>query len=124
MDITEKNIRPLLLSAVSSPTTDFINAINIAMADISNALNGSRVDLKETISEYFRAVATYYLDQALSSFSLFGLRITIRLSSHQKNCVIQAVLNQIYTYSDGAAEMVDLFQNTATAIAVIKQVQF
>ena len=126
MDITENNIRPLLLSAVPSPTTDldFINAINVAMADISNALNGTRIDLKGTISEYFRAVATYYLDQALTSLSLFGLRITIRLSSYQKTCAIQAIFNQIFTYTDGASEMVDLFQNTATAIAVIKQVWF
>ena len=124
IDITVNNIRPLLLSAVPSPTTDFINAVNVAMVEFTNALTGSRVDLKSTISKYFRAVATYYLDKALSSFSLFGFRITIRLSSYQKNCAIQAIFNQIYTYTDGAAEMVDLLQNTATAIAVIKQVQF
>ena len=123
IDITENNIRPLLLSIVPSPTTDFVNAVNVAMVEFTNALTGSRVDLKSTISKHFRAVATYYLDKALSSFSLFRVRI-IRLSNYQKICAIQATFNQIYTYTDGAAEMVDLLQNIATAISVIKQVQF
>ena len=122
-DITENNIRPLLLSAVSSPTTDFINAVNVAMTDISNALTGRRVDLRETISRYFRVVATHYLDRALSSFTVFGIRVQIRLNENQKNCAIQAVFNQIYKYTDGTAEMVDLLQNIASAIGVIKQVR-
>jgi len=55
-DITENNIRPLLLSAVPSPTTKFIKTLNVTMADISNALtgNGVEVNLEKTISKYFK----------------------------------------------------------------------
>ena len=127
IDITENNIRPLLLSAVPSPPAKFIKTLNVTIADISNALtgNGVEVNLEKTISKYLKVVASYYLDKALTFFSVLGVRIPIALSNQQKNCATRALYDQIYNYTNGIgdhAEFIDLFQNIESAVAILKQV--
>ena len=122
-DITENMVRPLLLSAVSPPTDNFTASVDVAMSDIKAALNGYNVGLKNTLSNYVRAVAAHRLDEVLSSIDLgFGFKVNIVLTKKQKECAIQFGFNHVYNNTDAAAELVSLLQNISTAVGVIKQV--
>ena len=123
MDITENTVRPLLLSAVSPPTDNFTAAVDTTVSGITAALNGNSVDLKQTLYNYVRAVATQRLDEVLGSVDLgFGFKIVITLTEEQKECAVQFGFNHLYNNTDAAAELVSLLQNISTAVGVIKQV--
>ncbi|XP_065903024.1 uncharacterized protein [Dysidea avara] len=122
MDITENTVRPLLLSAVSPPTDNFTAAVDTTVSGITAALNGNSVDLKQTLYNYVRAVATQRLDEVLGSVDLgFGFKIVITLTEEQKECAVQFGFNHLYNNTDAAAELVSLLQNISTAVGVIKQ---
>ena len=110
-------IRPLLLSVVKRPTSEFTTAVNNAMIDISRALAGSNVDLKVTFRNYFKAIAVAYFDKAVDS-----LPVRISVSSRLASCGSEALFNQIYSTTDSAVKLIDLLHNITRAIAVIKQV--
>ena len=80
-------------------------------------LDGKHVDLKESIANYFRAVALNYVDDALDL-----LPFSIRLSSSQKQCASKVLFNHIYDNTESAAKLIDLIQNISVAVSVIKQV--
>jgi len=122
-DIIENTVRPLLLSAVSPSTDNFTASVDVAISEITAALSGYSVDLKQTIYKYVRAVAAHRLDEVLSSIDLgFGLTVNITLSEKQKECAVQFGFNHIYNNTDAAAQLVSLLQNISTAVTVIKQV--
>ena len=114
-DITEDIVRPLLLSAVSSPTPEFSASVDVTIINITNALNGDNVNLTTVLSEYFMAVSRVYFDQTINS-------IMLNLSNGQINCGTRAVFNHIYTNTNTTLQLVDLFQNISTAMRIIKQV--
>jgi len=90
------------------------------MSEIESALNGNRVDLKNTIEIFFRAVAIEYLNIVID---FVQEKIPFpKLDSTRKRCVIDSIFNQIYKHTDATDELVDLLQNIATAVGVIKQV--
>ena len=80
-------------------------------------LDGKHVDLKESIANYFRAVALNYVDDALDL-----LPFPIRLSSSQKQCASKVLFNHIYDNTESAAKLIDLIQNISVAVSIIKQV--
>ena len=126
-DITENNIRPLLLSLVKPPTTGFRTAVDKATADIDRALNGNKVDLKNTVLTFFRAVAIEYYNSAVEfvkqKLTLGPIKISLpTLDSAQERCAIDGILKQIYTHTDGTDQLIDLFQSISTALKVIKEV--
>ena len=126
-DITQNNLRPLLLGIIKPPTAAFKRAVDRAMIDFDSALNGSKVDLKNTVLVFFRAVAAEYYDAAvkiLEDALDFGfIRLSLpTISSTQKQCVIDKILRQIYSDTDATDELINLLQNAATAVGVIKQV--
>ena len=121
LDITQNNIRPLLLSPVSSPNADFIAAIGVAMSDISDALNGSAaVNLTNTFFNYFSAVSNSYFDEVVDAVSVSG--ISLGLNSQQTDCGVQAVFNNVYTNTDQIAELIELFHNISRAVGLIQRV--
>jgi len=121
-DIIYNVIRPLLLSAVSTPTSEFNVSIDAALVDVTNALNGYSVNLTITLSDYFKAVSRVYFDQAINSFTIGGQSVSLDLNDDQTDCGVQAVFNHVYTNADAAAELVELFQNISTAISIINKV--
>ena len=97
------------------------------MSEIDSALNGNRVDLKNAIEIFFRAVAIEYLNTVINfvqeKLTLGPIKIPFpKLDSTRKRCVIDSIFNQIYKHTDATDELVDLLQNIATAVGVIKQV--
>ena len=126
-DITENNIRPLLLSVVNPPTTEFSAAVDKATADIDTTLNGSKVDLKNTVVTFFRAAAIEYYNSAVEfvkqKLTLGSITISLpTLNLTQERCAIDGILKQIYTHTDATDQLIDLLQNIATAVKVIKKV--
>ncbi|XP_065903018.1 uncharacterized protein [Dysidea avara] len=120
LDITQNNIRPLLLSPISSPNADFIAAIGVAMSDISDALNGSAaVNLTNTFFNYFSAVSNSYFDEVVDAVSVSG--ISLGLNSQQTDCGVQAVFNNVYTNTDQIAELIELFHNISRAVGLIQR---
>jgi len=120
LDITQNNIRPLLLSPVSSPDAGFLTAVTTAMTDISNALNGSCVNLTNTFFNYFTAVSNSYFDEVVDAVSING--ISLGLNSQQTNCGVQAVFRQVYTNTDQIAELIELFHNISRVVGLIQRV--
>ena len=106
-------MRPLLLSAVPSPSPHFTAAVNDTLADIVSVLNGSSVNLTVAYSQYAKAVVFHYcnITPTLSS----------SMSNSSSNCVNQAILNHVHK-TDYAAELVELFENISAAIKILKQV--
>ena len=101
-------MRPLLLGAVSPPSSNFTAAVNDAITDITNLLNGSDVNLTITFHGYISAVIFNYLslDETYTSDS----------------CVSQAIFNHVYTKTGSVAELIELLQNISTVIKILKQV--
>ena len=122
-DITDDFIRPLLRSAVpfDEITADFNVSINATLLDITNALNGSNVNLTRTLFDYFLAVSRVYFDEALDAINSIPF-VNLNLNVDQVQCGVRAVFNQIYTNANATAEMVELIQNISQAISIIKQV--
>ena len=119
-DVINNVVRPLLYSPVPSPPpSSFREAVNTVIRDIETVLNGKHVDLKETIANYFRAVALYHLNDILDSFPLS----LIRLSDSQKRCASQVLFDRVYTTTESAEKLIGLFQNISVAVSVIKQVR-
>ena len=100
-------MRPLLLSAVSPPSSNFTAAVNDAITDITNLLNGSDVNLTVTFHGYINAVASNLLslDEASSD-----------------GCISQAIFNHVYSKTGSVAELSELLQNISTVIKILKQV--
>jgi len=121
MGILDDVVRPLLLSPVSSPPSNFINTVDSVIDDIHRVLDGYRVDLKVTVANYFEALALNYLEDTLKSYPLLRF---IRLTITQKRCASRVLFNHIYTNTKSTAELIDLFQNISTAVAIIKQVGY
>jgi len=121
MDITENNIKPLLLSPVSSPNVNFNAAVRSVMMDIFNALNGSGVNLTNTFFRYFIAVSNSYFDDVVNAFTLQGIPLSI--DSQHANCGVQAVLRHIYTNTDQIVDLIELFHNISRAIGIIQRVR-
>lgn len=115
--VIEDVLRPLLLSVVSSPSSSFITVVNSVIDDVNIVLNGKHHDLKVTIADYFKAVALYYVDEALDSFPF-----PLSLTQGKKECASKVFFNHIYDNTESAAELIDLFQNISVAVGVIKQV--
>ena len=101
-------MRPLLLSAVSPPSSNFTAAVNDAITDIANLLNGSDVNLTITFHGYINAVVFNYLslDETATSDS----------------CVSQAIFNHVYSKTGSVAELIELLQNISTVIKILKEV--
>ena len=132
-NLKEDIIKPLLLSAVPSPTSDFHSAVNHAMTDIDKALNGSKVNLKVTFRKYIKAIAVAYFDKAVAhlnkeikkKFDSLPVPIpapVINVNSHLASCGAEALFNQIYGTTASAVQLIDLIQNITRAIGIIKQV--
>ena len=118
LDVTENIIRPLLLSVVSSPTSEFNASVNVTVMNITRVLNDDYVNLTSVLSEYFMAVSRAYFVQEINSDG----DIMLNLSNSQITCGAQAVFNQIFTNTNAVLQLVDLFQNISTAMRIIKQV--
>jgi len=104
---------------VPSPTSDFSAAVNIAVADIVNVLNGSNVNQTMIFFKYFKAVAAYYFDEVASKISKINITT---ISDSIKNCGSQVILDHIYSETDSLDELIDLIQNISTTIRILKQV--
>ena len=74
-----------------------------------------------TVANYFEALALNYLEDTLKSYPLLRF---IRLTITQKRCASRVLFNHIYTNTKSTAELIDLFQNISTAVAIIKQVTY
>ena len=124
-DITYDFIRPLLRSAVPSDeiTDDFNLSIDATLLDIINTFNGSNVNLTRTLFDYFLAISRVYFNDVLTSVNDF-LPINVNLDSNQIQCGVRAVFNRIYTNTDAATELIELFQNISQGIRIIKQVYY
>ena len=120
MNIIDDILRPLLLSVVPSPPPSFIATVNSVINDINTVLNGKHVDLKDTIANYFKAVAIYYFDDAVDSIPLLR---SIRITDTQKECGTEVLFNHIYDNTESAAKLIDLIQNISVAVSIIKQVR-
>ena len=101
-------MRPLLLSAVSPPSSNFTASVNDAITDIANLLNGGDVNLTITFHGYINAVVFNYLslDETHTSDS----------------CVSQAIFNHVYNKTGSVAEFIELLQNISTVIKILEQV--
>ena len=119
-DTIENVIKPLLLSPVSPPTSDFTAEVNDVVEDIKTALTGSNVDLKVTFRNYFKAIAVAYFDRAVDK--LFSSFISRRISNRLASCASEALFNQIYSTTDSAVHLIDLLHNITRAVGVIQQV--
>ena len=113
-------IKPLLLSPVSPPTSNFTAKVNDAVEDINTALNGSNVDLKVTFRNYFKAIVVAYFDKAVDE--LFPSFISGLISNNLTSCASEALFNQIYSTTDSAVHLIDLLHNITRAVGVIQQV--
>lgn len=111
-------MRPLLLSVISHPNDDFTAKVDSVMSEITFALNGNHIDLKQTLYKYVRAVAANRLDELLDNSNLFSISLT----EEEKECAIQHAFHYVYNNTDAASEMVALLQNISTSVGVIKQV--
>ena len=108
-------MRPLLLSAVSSPSSDFTAAVNDTMSDIVSALNDSSVNLTATFSEYVKAVAFYHFNETVS--------LNANITESLIHCISQEILNHLYSKTSSAIEvLIELLHNISTAIRILKQV--
>lgn len=117
----------MLLSIVQPLTTGFKIAVDEAMSDIDSALNGNKVDLKKTILIFFRAAAKEYYHSAVEfveeKLTLGPIKVSLpKFDSIQEICAIDGILSQIYNHTDATDGLVDLLQNIATPVNVIKQV--
>jgi len=101
---------------VSSPTSDFTAAVNIAVTNIVNVLNGSNVNQTLIFFKYFKAVAAYYFDEVASEINITTISDSI------KNCGSQVILDHIYNKTDSLDELIELIQNISTTIRILKQV--
>ena len=101
-------MRPLLLSAVSPPSSNFTSAVDDAITKISDLLNGSDVNLTVTFHEYINAV-------------VFNL-LSIDETSISDGCVSQAIFNHVNSKTGSVAELSELLQNISTVIKILKQV--
>lgn len=108
--IADDIMRPLLLSAVSSPSSNFTTAVNDAIIDIVNGLNGSNVNLTLTLYKYTEAVI------------LSKLSIDANISDGLKDCVSQTMVNHMFSKLGSVSELVELFQNISVVIRIFKQV--
>ena len=101
-------MRPLLLSAVSPPSSNFTTAMNYVITDIANLLNGSDVNLTITFHGYINAVVFNYLslDETHTSDS----------------CLSQAIFNHVYNKTGSVAELIELLQSISTVIKILQQV--
>ena len=106
--IAEDIMKPLLLSAVSPPTSNFTAAVDDAITDITNLLNGSDVNLTVTFHGYINAVASNLLSLDEASIS--------------DGCINQAIFNHVYSKTSSVAELSELLQNISTVINILKQV--
>ena len=106
--IAEDIMRPLLLSAVSPPSINFTAAVNDAITDIVNLLNGSDVNFTITFHGYVNAVVFNYLSLDETSIS--------------DSCVSQAIFNHVYNKTGSVAELTELLQNISAVINMLKQV--
>ena len=116
-DIIDDVVKPLLLSTVNSPPSSFNATVNSVIDDINTVLDGRHVDLTVSIANYFRAVALYYIDDALDL-----VPFSISVSNSQKQCASTVLFNHIYDNTESAAKLIDLIQNISVAVSVIKQV--
>ena len=110
-------MRPLLLSAVSSPSSHFTAAVNNTMTDIVSALNGSTVNLTVTFYEYVKVVALYQINETVDHLST-----ETNISDSLSDCVNQAILNHVYKEADSAVKLIELLQNISATIKILKQV--
>ena len=101
-------MRPLLLSAVSPPSSNFTTVVNDAITDITNLLNGSDVNLTITFHGYINAVV-------FNSLSLDETGIS-------DSCVSQAIFNHVYSKTGSVAELTELLQNISAVIKILQQV--
>ena len=101
-------MRPLLLSAVSPPSSNFTTAVNDAITDIANLLNGNDVNLTITFYGYINAIIFNYLslDETYTSDS----------------CVSPAIFSHVYTKTGSVAKLTELLQNISTVIKILQQV--
>lgn len=115
----ENVVRPLLLSAAPSPSSKFRAVVQSVINDIHRVLGGNRVNLKDTIAKYFKAVAVIRFDKAIEAYPIVK---SLGLSNKQIQCGSEVAFDHIYTNKDSAAQLIDMFQNISVAFAVIKQV--
>ena len=101
-------MRPLLLSAVSPLSSTFTSAVDDAVTEIADSLNGSDVNLTVTFHGYINAV-------------VFNL-LSIDETSINDGCISQAIFNHVYSKTDSVAELSELLQNISTVIKILKQV--
>ena len=101
-------MRPLLLSAVSPPSSNFTSAVDDVVTEIADLLNGSDVNLTVTFHEYINAVVFNLLSNDDTSIS--------------DGCISEAIFNYVYNKTDSVAELSELLQNISTAIKILKQV--
>ena len=101
-------MRPLLLSAVSPPSSNFTAAVDNAVTEIADLLNGSDVNLTVTFHEYINTV-------------VFNL-LSIDETSISDSCVSQAIFNHVNSKTGSVAELSELLQNISTVIKILKQV--
>ena len=111
-------MRPLLLSAVSSPSPHFTTAVNNIITDIVSALNGNTVNLTVTFYEYVKVVAFYQFNETVNFLST-----ETNINDSLRYCVNQAIHNHVYNEIDSAVELIELFQNISATIKILKQVR-
>ena len=111
-------MRPLLLSAVSSPSPHFTMAVNNIMTDIVNTLNGSTVNLTVTFYEYVKVVAFYQFNETVNFLST-----ETNINDSLRYCINQAIHDHVYNEIDSAVELIELFQNISAIIKILKQVR-
>ena len=116
--IAEDIIRPLLLSAVSSPSPHFTAAVNNTMIDIINALNGSTINLTVTFYEYVKVVAFYQFNDTVDHLST-----ETNISGSVRDCVNQVIHSHVHNEIDSAVELIKLLQNISATIKILKQVR-